>query len=65
MLNLTLVGNRGVDPTVGATHKGTPIATLRVAVNHVRTDTTTGERLDVRSGFGCAPWADWSTWRSG
>ena len=65
MLNLTLVGNLGADPTVGATQKGTAIATMRVAVNQSRTDTSTGNAPRVRSGFGCEPWADWSTWPSG
>lgn len=51
MLNLTLVGNLGADPTVGATRKGTPIAILRVAVNHVQTDTTTGERTESAEWF--------------
>ena len=51
MLNLTLVGNLGTDPTVGATQKGTPIATLRVAVNQFRTDTTTGERTESTEWF--------------
>jgi single-strand DNA-binding protein len=51
MLNLTLVGNLGSDATVGATHKGTPIATLRVAVNQSRTETTTGERIESAEWF--------------
>src|SRR5579859_1252231 len=51
MLRLTLVGNLGTDPTVGATQKGTPIATLRVAVNQFRTDTTTGERTESTEWF--------------
>jgi len=53
MLNLTLVGNLGADPTLGlgATQKGTPIATLRVAVNQSRTDTTTGERIESAEWF--------------
>ena len=51
MLNLTLVGNLGLDATVGATRKGTPLATLRVAVNHVRTDATTGERTESTEWF--------------
>ena len=51
MLNLTLVGNLGADPTVGVTRKGTPIATLRVAVNHVQTDTTTGDRTEIAEWF--------------
>ena len=51
MLNLTLVGNLGTDPTVGATRRGTPIATLRVAVNHVRTDANTGERIETAEWF--------------
>jgi hypothetical protein len=29
MLNLTLIGNLGSDPVLGATQKGSPIATLR------------------------------------
>ena len=51
MLRLSLIGNLGVDPEVGATQKGTPIATLRVAVNHQRTDTTTGERHEQTEWF--------------
>src|SRR5579859_5284806 len=51
MLNLTLVGNLGADPTVGTTHKGTAIATMRVAVNHSRTDTSTGERTESTEWF--------------
>ncbi len=51
MLNLTLVGNLGAEPTVGATQKGTAIATMRVAVNHPRTDTTTGERTESTEWF--------------
>jgi len=51
MLNLTLVGNLGADPTVGATQKGTAIATLRVAVNQSHTDTTTGERIESAEWF--------------
>ena len=51
MLNLTLVGNLGAEPTVGATQKGTAIATMRVAVNHSRTDTTTGERTESTEWF--------------
>ena len=51
MLNLTLVGNLGAEPTVGATQKGTAIATMRVAVNHSRTDTTTGERTESTELF--------------
>jgi single-strand DNA-binding protein len=51
MLNLTLVGNLGTDPTVGATRRGTPIATLRVAVNNMRTDSTTGERTESTEWF--------------
>jgi single-strand DNA-binding protein len=51
MLNLTLVGNLGADPTVGATQKGTAVATMRVAVNHSRTDTTTGERSESTEWF--------------
>src|ERR1700737_2579896 len=50
MLNLTLVGNLGADPTAGATQKGTAIATLRVAVDQSRTDTTAGERIE-RAGW--------------
>lgn len=46
MLNLTLVGNLGADATVGTTQKGTAIATMRVAVNQSRPDTTTGERTE-------------------
>ena len=51
MLTLTLVGNLGADPSVGATRKGTPIATLRVAVNQVRTDSATGERTESAEWF--------------
>ena len=51
MLNLTLVGNLGAEPTVGATHKGTAIATTRVAVNQSRTDTTTRERAESTEWF--------------
>src|SRR2546425_8945358 len=51
MLRLSLVGNLGVDPEVGATQKGTPIATLRIAVNQQRTDTTTGERHEQTEWF--------------
>jgi len=51
MLRLSLIGNLGVDPEVGATQKGTPIATLRVAVNQQRTDTTTGERHEQTEWF--------------
>src|SRR5579859_3384396 len=51
MLNLTLVGNLGADPTVGTTHKGTAIATMRVAVNQSRTDTTTRERTESTEWF--------------
>jgi single-strand DNA-binding protein len=51
MLNLTLVGNLGADATVGATRRGTPIATLSVAVNQARTDTTTGERTETAEWF--------------
>jgi single-strand DNA-binding protein len=51
MLNLTLVGNLGADATVGATRNGTPLATLRVAVNHMRTDATTGERIESAEWF--------------
>jgi single-strand DNA-binding protein len=51
MLRLTLIGNLGVEPEVGTTQKGAPIATLRVAVNHQRTDTTTGERHEQTEWF--------------
>ena len=51
MLNLTLVGNLGAEPTVGATQKGTAIATMRVAVNQSRTDTTTRERTESTEWF--------------
>ena len=51
MLNLTLVGNLGADPTVGATKKGTAVATMRVAVNHSRSDTTTGEHTESTEWF--------------
>jgi len=51
MLNLTLVGNLGADPTVGATKKGTAVATMRVAVNHSRSDTTTRERIESTEWF--------------
>jgi single-strand DNA-binding protein len=48
---LTLVGNLGAEPTVGATQKGTAIATMRVAVNQSRTDTSTGERTESTEWF--------------
>jgi single-strand DNA-binding protein len=51
MLRLNLIGNLGVDPEVGTTQKGTPIATLRVAVNLQRTDTTTGGRHEQTEWF--------------
>jgi single-strand DNA-binding protein len=51
MLNLTLVGNLGAEPTVGATKKGTAVATMRVAVNQFHTDTTTGERTESTEWF--------------
>jgi single-strand DNA-binding protein len=51
MLNLTLVGNLGAEPTVGATQKGTAVATMRVAVNHSRTDTSTGDRIESTEWF--------------
>jgi single-strand DNA-binding protein len=51
MRRLTLIGNLGVEPEVGTTQKGAPIATLRVAVNHQRTDTTTGERQEQTEWF--------------
>ena len=51
MMNLTLVGNLGAEPTVGATQKGTAIATMRVAVNQSRTDTTTRERAESSEWF--------------
>jgi single-strand DNA-binding protein len=51
MLNLTLVGNLGAEPTVGATQKGTAVATMRVAVNFSRADTTTGERTESTEWF--------------
>jgi single-strand DNA-binding protein len=51
MLNLTLVGNLGAEPTVGATQKGTAIATMRVAVNQSRTNTMTGERTESTEWF--------------
>src|SRR6266851_3541811 len=51
MLNLTLVGNLGADPTVGATQKGAAMATLRVAVNQSCTDITTGERIESAEWF--------------
>src|ERR1700682_2277962 len=51
MLNLTLVGNLGAEPTVGATQKGTAIATMRVAVNQSRTDTSTGEPTESTEWF--------------
>src|SRR5579859_2054181 len=51
MMNLTLVGNLGSEPTVGATQKGTAIATMRVAVNQSRTDTTTRERTESTEWF--------------
>src|SRR5215210_48132 len=51
MLNVTLIGNLGTDPTVGATQRGTSMASLRVAVNQSRTDTTTGERVESTEWF--------------
>jgi len=51
MLSLTLVGNLGADPSVGATRKGKPITTLHVAVNRVRTDAATGERIESAEWF--------------
>ena len=51
MLHLTLVGNLGADPEVGTTEKGTPVATMRVAVNKFRTDRTTDERLESTDWF--------------
>jgi single-strand DNA-binding protein len=51
MLRLSLIGNLGVEPEVGATQKGAPIATLRVTVNQQRTDTTTGERREQTEWF--------------
>ncbi len=51
MMNLTLVGNLGAEPTVGATQKGTAIATMRVAVNQSRTDTSTRERTESTEWF--------------
>src|SRR6266851_5150837 len=51
MLHLTLVGNLGADPEVGTTQKGTPVATMRVAVNRSRTDSTTGERIENAEWF--------------
>ncbi len=51
MLHVTLVGNLGAEPTLGATQKGTAIATMRVAVNQTRTDTTTGERAESAEWF--------------
>ena len=51
MLNLTLVGNLGAEPTVGTTQKGTAIATMRVAVNQSRTDTSTRERTESTEWF--------------
>src|SRR5712691_10926616 len=51
MLRLSLIGNLGMDPEVGSTQKGAPIASLRVAVNLRRTDTTTGERHELTEWF--------------
>ena len=51
MLNVTLVGNLGAEPTVGTTQKGTAIANMRVAVNQSRTDTLTGERTESTEWF--------------
>jgi single-strand DNA-binding protein len=51
MLRLSLIGNLGMDPEVGSTQKGAPIATLRVAVNLQRTDITTGERQENTEWF--------------
>src|SRR5207244_8923195 len=44
-------GKPGAKPTLGATQNGTAIATMRVAVNHSRTDTTTGERTESTEWF--------------
>jgi single-strand DNA-binding protein len=51
MLNLTVVGNLGAQPTVGTTLKGAAIATMRVAVNQSRTDPSTGERTESTEWF--------------
>ena len=51
MLRLSLIGNLGMDPEVGSTQKGAPIAALRVAVNHQRTDITTCERQELTEWF--------------
>jgi single-strand DNA-binding protein len=51
MLNLTLVGNLGAEPTVGATQKGTAVTTMRVAVNQSRTNSSTGERTESTEWF--------------
>src|SRR5437879_88678 len=52
MLRLSLIGNLGMDPEVGSTQTGAPIATLRVAVNLQRTNITTGERQENTEWFG-------------
>jgi single-strand DNA-binding protein len=51
MLNLTLVGNLGAEPTVGATQKGTAVTTMRVAVNQSRTNSSTGQRTESTEWF--------------
>src|SRR6266851_5583351 len=51
MLNVTLIGNLGTDPAVGATQNGTSIATLRVAINQSRIDANTGERIESAEWF--------------
>jgi single-strand DNA-binding protein len=37
MLRVSLIGNLGADPTARQSQKGTPISSLRVAVNQIRT----------------------------
>jgi len=51
MLNVTLIGNLGADPTIGPTRRGAEMATLRVAVNQLRTDRVTGERTETTEWF--------------
>src|ERR1700737_2148580 len=51
MLNLTLVGNLGAEPTIGATQNGTAVTTMRVAVNQSHTNSSTGERTESTEWF--------------
>src|SRR5215207_3792607 len=50
MLRVTLLGNMGADPEVRYTKKGTQIASIRVAVNQVRTGPD-GERQENTEWF--------------